>query len=134
MTFKELYDDLEQYISDCELRWKHVMRVKRYHTDNKGLGGYGGDQCYLEGHTAKLSVYPRMYSVASYPSLTGPVTYRCESITTYRFVSVNDKSTEYRSSRAHTKLATIYTWVYGYFFYSAQRSTDFCVPITARGT
>jgi len=49
LTFKELYDDLEQYITDCEQRWKHVMRVKRYHTDNNGLGGYGSDQCYLEG-------------------------------------------------------------------------------------
>jgi len=27
------------------------MRVKRYHTDNNGLGGYGGDQCYLEGRS-----------------------------------------------------------------------------------
>ena len=49
LTFKELYDDLEQYITDSEQRWKHVMRVKRYHTDSNGLGGYGGDQCYLEG-------------------------------------------------------------------------------------
>jgi len=51
LTFKELYDDLEQYISDTEQRWKHVMRVKRYHTDSNGLGGYGGDQCYLEGQS-----------------------------------------------------------------------------------
>jgi len=49
LTFKELYDDLEQYITDAEQRWKHVMRVKRYLTDSNGLGGYGGDQCYLEG-------------------------------------------------------------------------------------
>ena len=54
LTFKELYDDLEQYISDSEQRWKHVMRVKRYHTDNNGLGGYGGDQCYLEGLSTDL--------------------------------------------------------------------------------
>jgi len=52
MTFKELYDDLAQYITDVDQRWKHVMRVKRYHTDDNGLGGYGGDQCYLEGQSA----------------------------------------------------------------------------------
>ena len=55
LTFKELYDDLEQYITDTEQRWKHVMRVKRYHTDNNGLGGYGGDQCYLEGQSAGMA-------------------------------------------------------------------------------
>ena len=53
LTFKELYDDLEQYITDAEQRWKHVMRVKRYHTDSDGLGGYGGDQCYLEGQSPR---------------------------------------------------------------------------------
>jgi len=31
------------------------MRVKRYHTDNNGLGGYGGDQCYLEGQSAGMA-------------------------------------------------------------------------------
>jgi len=55
LTFRELYDDLEQYITDNEQRWKHVMRVKRYHTDNNGLGGYGGDQCYLEGQSAGMA-------------------------------------------------------------------------------
>jgi len=30
------------------------MRVKRYQTDNDGLGGYGGDQCYLEGQSVAV--------------------------------------------------------------------------------
>jgi len=56
LTFKELFDDLAQYITDSEQRWKHVMRVKRYDTDVNGLGGYGGDQCYLEGQSVSCQM------------------------------------------------------------------------------
>ena len=49
MTFKELFDHLEQYQPSAEMRWKHVMRVKRSLPDPNLPGGNGKDQCYFEG-------------------------------------------------------------------------------------
>ncbi|KAI0243036.1 hypothetical protein LSAT2_009090 [Lamellibrachia satsuma] len=49
LTFQDLYDHLEHYVSDRELRWKHVMRVKRVLSDASLVGGSGHDQCYFEG-------------------------------------------------------------------------------------
>ncbi|XP_013396550.1 uncharacterized protein KIAA0895-like [Lingula anatina] len=49
MTFCELFEHLEGYIINPEMRWKHVMRVKRGLENPNALGGYGKDQCYFEG-------------------------------------------------------------------------------------
>ncbi|CAH1800094.1 unnamed protein product [Owenia fusiformis] len=49
MSFKELFEHLEQYVSSPTQRWRHVMRVKRCLDDPNDLGGYGGDQCYFQG-------------------------------------------------------------------------------------
>ena len=49
MDFKQLYDHLEMYMSNRELRWKHVMRVKRGLENPNDVGGYGNDQAYFEG-------------------------------------------------------------------------------------
>ena len=49
MTFSELYDHLEQFVSDKHLRFKHVMRIKRSLRDPNELGGNAKDQCYFEG-------------------------------------------------------------------------------------
>ncbi|XP_072021972.1 microtubule-associated tyrosine carboxypeptidase 1-like [Amphiura filiformis] len=49
MSFQELFDHLQFYIRDCNLRWKYVMRVKRGLHDTNDVGGYGKDQCYFTG-------------------------------------------------------------------------------------
>ena len=49
MTFKELFDHLAIFISNPEVRWKQVMRVKRVLADCNGHGGYGNDQIYFTG-------------------------------------------------------------------------------------
>lgn len=49
MTFKELFQHLEEFVQDPERRWHYVMRVKRHLPDPNDLGGLGKDQCYLEG-------------------------------------------------------------------------------------
>ncbi|XP_067946642.1 microtubule-associated tyrosine carboxypeptidase 1-like [Watersipora subatra] len=49
MTFKELFQHLEEYVQDPERRWHYVMRVKRHLPDPNDLGGLGKDQCYFEG-------------------------------------------------------------------------------------
>lgn len=49
MTFHELFDHLKRYIIDSEMRWKYVMRVKRYLPDPNMKGGSGKDQCYFKG-------------------------------------------------------------------------------------
>lgn len=49
MSFGELYDHLEKFVNDKEQRWKHCIRVKRGLDDVNVPGGYGKDQCYLEG-------------------------------------------------------------------------------------
>ena len=51
MSFRELYDHLEGYISDPEQRWKTCMRVKRHIHDPNSHGGSGADQCYFEGES-----------------------------------------------------------------------------------
>ena len=55
MTFRQLYDHMAQYVHDKDLRWRHVMRVKRGVTDPNQLGGYGHDQVYFEGTYTFLS-------------------------------------------------------------------------------
>ncbi|XP_064629107.1 microtubule-associated tyrosine carboxypeptidase-like isoform X2 [Lineus longissimus] len=49
MTFRQLFEHLETYVSDPEHRWKLVMRVKRGLADSNNMGGFGLDQCYFEG-------------------------------------------------------------------------------------
>ena len=49
MNFTELFDHIGQYIQDKELRWRHVMRIKRALRDPNAVGGYGNDQIYFEG-------------------------------------------------------------------------------------
>jgi len=49
LTFRGLFDHLEQYVKSPEQRFRHCMRVKRGVTEADGLGGYGNDQCYFEG-------------------------------------------------------------------------------------
>ena len=49
MNFRQLYDHMARYIQDKDLRWRHVMRVKRGVTDANQKGGYGHDQVYFEG-------------------------------------------------------------------------------------
>ncbi|XP_064610514.1 microtubule-associated tyrosine carboxypeptidase-like [Liolophura sinensis] len=49
MSFGELYEHLEKFVNDREQRWKHCIRVKRGLDDVNVPGGYGKDQCYLEG-------------------------------------------------------------------------------------
>ena len=49
MSFRELFDHLEGYLSDAEQRWKSCMRVKRHVPDPNAHGGSGADQCYFEG-------------------------------------------------------------------------------------
>ena len=55
LTFQDLYDHLEHYVKDRELRWKHVMRVKRVLSDASQVGGSGHDQCYFEGGSLRSS-------------------------------------------------------------------------------
>ena len=59
MTFKQLFDHLEEYVDSPEQRWKHVMRVKRGLLDPNDLGGYGKDQCYFEGESLFNECLPR---------------------------------------------------------------------------
>jgi hypothetical protein len=49
MSFRELYDHLEEYVPDREQRWKSCMRVKRHISDPNAHGGSGADQVYFEG-------------------------------------------------------------------------------------
>ncbi|XP_071818934.1 microtubule-associated tyrosine carboxypeptidase 1-like [Apostichopus japonicus] len=49
MTFQELFEHLESYLLDSDVRWKLVMRVKRYLPDPNMKGGTGKDQCYFRG-------------------------------------------------------------------------------------
>jgi hypothetical protein len=49
MTFEQLFNHMEKYISSPEERWKLVTRVKRGITDPKRVGCYSRDQCYFEG-------------------------------------------------------------------------------------
>ena len=49
MTFAELYEHLAHFVADPDLRWKHVMRVKRSLDDPNDYGGNAKDQCYFEG-------------------------------------------------------------------------------------
>ena len=55
MTFRQLYQHLETYVSDAEHRWKLVMRVKRGLADSNSKGGFGWDQCYFEGELQEES-------------------------------------------------------------------------------
>lgn len=48
MNFKELYDHLQKYIADPELRWKYTLRIKRGRNPTQ-LGGHAKDQCYFRG-------------------------------------------------------------------------------------
>jgi len=49
MSFRELFDHLGQYVNNPDVRWRHVMRIKRGLKDPNEVGGYGNDQCYFEG-------------------------------------------------------------------------------------
>ena len=49
MTFRDLYDHLEQFIDDPERRWSECLRVKRGISDTTQLGCFAKDQCYLSG-------------------------------------------------------------------------------------
>jgi len=49
MSFSDLFEHLGQYVKNPDLRWRHVMRIKRGLVDPQDLGGYGNDQCYFEG-------------------------------------------------------------------------------------
>ena len=54
MTFKELFQHLEEFVQDPERRWHYVMRVKRHLPDPNDLGGLGKDQCYFEGLSGRF--------------------------------------------------------------------------------
>ena len=58
MTFKELFDHIGLFLKDKELRWRHVMRIKRGLRDPNNVGGYGNDQIYFEGTCGNFSGSP----------------------------------------------------------------------------
>jgi len=50
LSFRELYDDLEQFLGDShEERWDYCVRAKRGLLDTSQLGGFVKDQMYLTG-------------------------------------------------------------------------------------
>lgn len=49
MTFEQLYNHMEKYISSPDDRWKHVTRVKRGISNPNEIGCYSRDQSYFEG-------------------------------------------------------------------------------------
>jgi hypothetical protein len=50
LSFRELYDDLEQFLGDShEERWDYCVRAKRGLQDTSQLGGFVKDQMYLTG-------------------------------------------------------------------------------------
>lgn len=50
LSFRELYDDLEQFLGDNhDERWDYCVRVKRGLQDTSQLGGFVKDQMYLTG-------------------------------------------------------------------------------------
>lgn len=50
LSFRELYEDLEQFLGDStEERWDYCVRAKRGLLDTSQLGGFVKDQMYLTG-------------------------------------------------------------------------------------
>jgi hypothetical protein len=49
MTFEQLYNHMDRYISNSEERWKYVTRVKRGISNPYEFGCYSRDQVYFEG-------------------------------------------------------------------------------------
>ncbi|XP_048211317.1 uncharacterized protein KIAA0895-like homolog isoform X2 [Perognathus longimembris pacificus] len=49
MSFRQLFQDLERYVQDTNVRWEYCVRAKRGQTDTSQPGCFSKDQVYLDG-------------------------------------------------------------------------------------
>ncbi|XP_045149813.1 uncharacterized protein KIAA0895-like homolog isoform X4 [Echinops telfairi] len=49
MSFRQLFQDLERYVQDANVRWEYCVRAKRGQTDTSHPGCFSKDQVYLDG-------------------------------------------------------------------------------------
>ncbi|XP_028624398.1 uncharacterized protein KIAA0895-like homolog [Grammomys surdaster] len=49
MSFRQLFQDLAQYVQDEDVRWEYCVRAKRGQTDTSQPGCFSKDQVYLDG-------------------------------------------------------------------------------------
>ncbi|XP_044519162.1 uncharacterized protein KIAA0895-like homolog [Gracilinanus agilis] len=49
MSFRQLFQDLAQYVQDTSVRWEYCVRAKRGQTDTSKPGCFSKDQVYLDG-------------------------------------------------------------------------------------
>ncbi|XP_038596651.1 uncharacterized protein KIAA0895-like homolog [Tachyglossus aculeatus] len=49
MSFSQLFQDLEQFVQDANVRWEYCVRAKRGQTDTSQPGCFSKDQVYLDG-------------------------------------------------------------------------------------
>ncbi|XP_012973255.1 uncharacterized protein KIAA0895-like homolog [Mesocricetus auratus] len=73
MSFRQLFQDLAQYVQDETVRWEYCVRAKRGQTDTSQPGCFSKDQVYLDGIVRIL----RHRQTIDFPLLTslGKVSY-----------------------------------------------------------
>nr|7Z5G_A Chain A, Uncharacterized protein KIAA0895-like [Homo sapiens]7Z5G_B Chain B, Uncharacterized protein KIAA0895-like [Homo sapiens]7Z5G_C Chain C, Uncharacterized protein KIAA0895-like [Homo sapiens]7Z5G_D Chain D, Uncharacterized protein KIAA0895-like [Homo sapiens]7Z5H_A Chain A, Uncharacterized protein KIAA0895-like [Homo sapiens]7Z5H_B Chain B, Uncharacterized protein KIAA0895-like [Homo sapiens]7Z5H_C Chain C, Uncharacterized protein KIAA0895-like [Homo sapiens]7Z5H_D Chain D, Uncharac len=73
MSFRQLFQDLERYVQDADVRWEYCVRAKRGQTDTSLPGCFSKDQVYLDGIVRIL----RHRQTIDFPLLTslGKVSY-----------------------------------------------------------
>ncbi|XP_073911965.1 microtubule-associated tyrosine carboxypeptidase 1 [Castor canadensis] len=88
MSFHQLFQDLERYVQNADVRWEYCVRAKRGQTDTSQPGCFSKDQVYLDGIVRIL----RHRQTIDFPLLTslGKVSY--EDVDHLRPYGVLDKT------------------------------------------